>query len=75
MHHFAVCEIKAKGCLFLRCRCASIRGAGGGDQAASLLEGLAVGARRDDRLGTGVDDRGDALDLLDVFGVKNETSP
>jgi len=48
--------------------------AGGGDQTAVHLEGLAEGARGGDRLGAGVDS-GDVFDVHDVLGEEgNQTS-
>jgi hypothetical protein len=62
-HHLAIDEVEGKGLFVPRVKTLPLVEAGCRDQAATLLEGLAEGARGPDSLGTGVDG-GDNFDLL-----------
>src|SRR5215472_5642502 len=56
-HHLPVGEVEGEGLVVLRIKTLPFVEAGGGDEAAAFLEGLAVGARGGDRLGAGVEGR------------------
>ena len=73
-HHFAVGKIEGEGLLVLRVELLPLVESGGGDQAASFLEGLAVRARSGDGLGAGVDGR-DAFDVRELLREERDQAP